>query len=146
MNKTYHYMINKQFVVYEQMDAELTVINLQKGYYFIGKDSAIDIFLSLENAQTINDIVDQIMTVYSVQENVVRKEVATLLDSWLKNDLISKVDDATQNITAEPNPMAELKPWTQPIFIAFDDMRDLLLLDPIHDTNLDEQGWPVAGK
>ena len=139
-------MINKQFVVYEQMDAELTVINLQKGYYFIGKDSAIDIFLSLENAQTINDIVGQMMTVYSVQETVVREEVASLVDSWLKNDLISEVDDASQNLVAEPSPMAELKPWTQPIFIAFDDMRDLLLLDPIHDTNLDEQGWPVAGK
>ena len=139
-------MINKQFVVYEQMDAELTVINLQKGYYFIGKDSAIDIFLSLENAQTINDIVGQMMTIYSVQETVVREEVASLVDSWLKNDLISELDDASQNLIAEPSPMAELKPWTQPIFIAFDDMRDLLLLDPIHDTNLDEQGWPVAGK
>ncbi len=139
-------MINKQFVVYELLDAELTVINLQKGYYYIGKNSAIDIFLSLENAQTINDIVGQMMTVYSVQETVVREEVASLVDSWLKNDLISEVDDASQNLIAEPSPMAELKPWTQPIFIAFDDMRDLLLLDPIHETNLDEQGWPVAGK
>lgn len=139
-------MINKKFVVYEQMDAELTVINLQKGYYFIGKDSAIDIFLSLENAQTINDIVGQMMTLYSVQEGIVREEVASLVDSWLKNDLISEVDDASQNLIAEPSPIAELKPWTQPIFIAFDDIRDLLLLDPIHATDLDEQGWPVAGK
>ena len=139
-------MINKQFVVYELMDAELTVINLQKGYYFIGKDSAIDIFLSLENAQTINDIVGQMMTVYSVQETVVREEVASLVDSWLKNDLISEVDDASQNLIAEPSPMAELKPWTQPMFIAFDDMRDLLMLEPIPETNLDEEGWPVAGK
>lgn len=146
MNKSCHYMINKKFVVYEQMDAELTVINLQKGYYFIGKDSAIDIFLSLENAQTINDIVGQMMTLYSVQEGIVREEVASLVDSWLKNDLISEVDDASQNLIAEPSPIAELKPWTQPIFIAFDDIRDLLLLDPIHATDLDEQGWPVAGK
>ncbi len=146
MNKSFHYMINKQFVVYEQVDAELTVINLQKGYYFIGKDSAIDIFHSLENAQTINDIVGQMMTVYSVQETVVREEVASLVDSWLKNDLISEVDDASQNLIAEPSPMAELKPWTQPMFIAFDDMRDLLLLEPINETNLDEEGWPVAEK
>ena len=146
MNKSCHYMINKHFVVYEQIDAELTVINLQKGYYFIGKDSAIDIFLSLENAQTISDIVGQIMTVYSVQETVVREEVASLVDSWLKNDLISEVDDASLKLISEPRPMAELKPWTQPIFIAFDDIRDLLLLDPIHETDLDEQGWPVAGK
>ena len=39
---------------------------------------------------------------------------------------------------------AELKAWAKPAFIAFDDMKDLLLLDPIHETDLDQQGWPMA--
>jgi len=135
--------MNKEFVVYEQMDAELTVINLQEGHYFIAKDSAIDIFLMLEDAKTVEDLIIQVQTIYSVKETVLRDEVTSLIDMWLTNDLITESDESS---AAEPNNSSELKPWTKPVFIAFDDMRDLLLLDPIHETDVDQQGWPVSDK
>lgn len=137
------YRMNKEFVVYEQMDVELTVINLQEGHYFIGKDSAIDIFLMLEDAKTVEDLIIQVQAIYSVQETVLRDEVMSLIDMWLTNDLIAESDESS---TAEPLNSSELKTWTKPVFIAFDDMRDLLLLDPIHEADLDQQGWPVSNK
>jgi len=143
MSKMCSYKINKEFVVYEHMDAELTVINLQEGHYFLGKDSAIDIFLMLEDAKTIDDLIVQVRNIYSVQETVVRDELKSLIDMWLTNDLIAESDESS---VVESNSASELKQWTKPIFVAFDDMRDLLLLDPIHETDLDQQGWPVSGK
>ncbi len=137
------YKINKDFVVYEQVDAELTVINLEKGHYFIGKDSAIDIFLMLEDAKTVDDLLVQVQAIYSVQESVLRDEVTSLIEMWLTNDIIAESDESS---AIKPNSSSELKPWTKPVFIAFDDMRDLLLLDPIHETELDQQGWPVSDK
>jgi hypothetical protein len=62
---------------------------------------------------------------------------------WLTNDLIAESDESS---VVESNSASELKQWTKPVFVAFDDMRDLLLLDPIHETDLDQQGWPVSGK
>ena len=84
--------MNKEFVVYEHMDAELTVINLKEGHYFIGKDSAIDIFLMLEDAKTVEDLIIQVQAIYSVQESVLRDEVMSLIDMWLTNDLIAESD------------------------------------------------------
>jgi hypothetical protein len=31
--------------------------------------------------------------------------------------------------------------WSSPVLSIYDDMQDLLLLDPIHD--VDESGWPA---
>jgi len=143
MSKKCSYKINKEFVVHEYMDAELTVINLQEGHYFIGKDSAIDLFLMLEDSKTIDDLIIQAQNIYSVQETVVRGELESLIDMWLTNDLITESDESS---VAESNSASELKPWTKPVFVAFDDMRDLLLLDPIHETDLDQQGWPTSDK
>lgn len=138
------YVINKEFVVHEQIDIELTVINLQKGHYFIGKGPAIDIFLMLENAMTLDTLVDRTMAIYSVQDGVARDEVTSLIDLWTTSDLVSEVDECAKGSPIESDITTEHKDWTKPIFIAFDDMRDLLLLDPIHETQLDQQGWPVS--
>jgi hypothetical protein len=143
MSKMCSYKINKEFVVYEHMDVELTVINLREGHYFMGKGSAIDIFLMLEDAKTIDALIVQVRNIYSVQETVVRDELKSLIDMWLTNDLIAESDESPVVVS---NSASELKQWTKPIFVAFDDMRDLLLLDPIHETDLDQQGWPVSDK
>ena len=41
-----------------------------------------------------------------------------------------------------PPPNAVRKPYTAPAVQKYDDLEDLLLLDPIHE--VDEAGWPVA--
>lgn len=143
MIKKCSYKINKEFVVYEHMDVELTVINLQKGHYFIGRDSAIELFFMLEAPKTADDLIAEVQAIYAVPKTVAEEEVTSLMEMWLANDLISESDEIS---TAEPQAVSELKPWVKPVFIAFDDMRDLLLLDPIHETELDEQGWPVSNK
>ena len=138
------YKINKEHVVYEQIDLELTVINLQKGHYFIGKGTAIDIFLMLEESMSIDSLVEKVRAIYNVPETTLREELTPLIEQWLTNDLVSEVDDSSENISQKSAVATDMKPWSQPIFVAFDDMRDLLLLDPIHETELDQQGWPVA--
>jgi hypothetical protein len=35
-------------------------------------------------------------------------------------------------------------PAGEPTLQRFDDMQDLLMLDPIHDLDLDGDGWPVG--
>ena len=138
------YKINKEYVVHEQMDLELTVINLQKGHYFIGKGAAIDIFPMLEESISIDCLVGKVRAIYNVPEAILREELTSLIERWLTIDLVSEVYDCSENTPQESAVAADLKPWSQPIFIAFDDMRDLLLLDPIHETKLDQKGWPVA--
>ena len=139
------YMINKEFVVFEHLDKELTVINLKEGHYFLGRESAIDVFLMLEEPKTVDDLVSQTQAIYSVEDSVARDEIDALLKMWLENDLIMATDESSiLALKKNTESNAELKAWAKPAFIAFDDMKDLLLLDPIHETDLDQQGWPMA--
>jgi hypothetical protein len=41
----------------------------------------------------------------------------------------------------EDNPRGK---WSCPELLIFDDLQDLLLVDPIHDTG--EEGWPFASR
>lgn len=140
MKKDRCYKINKDYVVYEHLDGELTVINLKEGHYFLGRESAIEIFLMLEEAKTVDDLVNQTRAIYSVEDGVARAEIHELLKMWQEFDLIMETGESSV-VALKSNP--ELKSWTAPAFIAFDDMRDLLLLDPIQEADLDQQGWPV---
>jgi len=137
------FKINKEFVVFEHLDGELTVINLKVGHYFLGRESAIEIFLMLESAKTIDDLVSQTQAIYSVADDIARDEIDALLKMWQENDLIVETDEKSIFVLKEN---AELKSWVKPAFIAFDDMRDLLQLESIHEVDLDQQGWPAENK
>ncbi len=135
------YKINKEFVVFEHLDGELTVINLHEGHYFLGRGPAIDIFQMLVEAKTVDHLVQQTRALYSVGSDVATTEIEALLNLWLESGLVAKTDEAPQ---IGPANTPEQATWTEPVFIAFDDMRDLLLLDPIHEADIDNQGWPVS--
>ena len=106
MSKDCCYKINKEFVVFEHLDEELTVINLQKGHYFLGRESAIDLFLMLNDTKTVDDLVNQIQAIYSVDDGVARDEIESLIDMWLTNDLITETDESS---VVELKSFSELK-------------------------------------
>ncbi len=142
------YVINRQFVVHELLDHELTVINLEEGHYYIGRNSAVEIFLALSSPKSVEDLKTQMLAEFEVAEGELEAETKKLIDLWLTNNLIRETEPEANLNEAEDNSKAlspEKKTWTTPEFLAFDDIKDLLLLDPIHDTHLDEQGWPAAG-
>ena len=142
------YVINHQFVVHELLDHELTVINLEEGHYYIGRNSAVDIFLALTSPKSLDDLKAEMLAQFDVAEGALVAETKNLIDMWLANNLIRETEPEANSNEAEASSEAsgsEKKAWKAPEFLAFDDIKDLLLLDPIHDTDLDEQGWPVAG-
>ena len=70
----------------------------------------------------------------------VREDVEALIDSLIRAGLI--VNSERENITPDlqlPHDFVR-GDWTRPQLDEFEDLRDLILVDPIHDTaNL---GWP----
>jgi hypothetical protein len=54
-------------------------------------------------------------------------------------DLVAETEtDAGVTVVAVPTAASE------PVLQRFSDMQDLLMLDPIHDIDLDGDGWPVT--
>ena len=138
-----HYAIKKESVVYEFLDNELTVIDLERGHYFLGRGSCIEIFMLLDEPHSFSELRDLCLQKFRVQEQLLNEELEGLFRFWLEHELIvatSRSKTPVYSDNTEPNQ------WEKPVFIAFDDMKDLLLLDPIPEAQLDEQGWPLADK
>jgi hypothetical protein len=131
--------LNKPKVVCEVFEDEVVAINLETGTYFGMGGTAREVWRLIEGEVSVDGMVDHLAERYTRQ----RQEVAADLESFT-NILL-----AHGLVTAEPNaasvPAADsggpAGSWEAPKLTVYEDMQDLLLLDPIHD--VDETGWPA---
>lgn len=125
---------NEPNVISEPMEGELVVINLETGCYYSLNSSAAVIWQHLEKGvKPINiaknmyldgpseDITFKIETFckYLQEEKLM---IESSFDADLETRLIEKIS------------------FKKPVIDKFEDMQEMLLLDPIHEVN--DQGWP----
>jgi hypothetical protein len=144
--ETKHYVLNKPYIVYETIEGETIVMNLKNGFYYsfdgIGPVVWGLIVLGASEAQ-IHLLLHELYPDCHL-------DLKTLADEFLEqlklNELITEkgteqTDPPVLNaleLLAEPL-FSEVK-LKQPLFQRYADMKDVLLLDPIHD--VDAKGWP----
>jgi Coenzyme PQQ synthesis protein D (PqqD) len=131
MSARVHFRINSPKVIHQIFDTEVVIVNLETGNYYSLRGAGIDIWRYLEAGRSC----DQIMAAFDSDTGRTEK-IDILLHQLETEQLIA----ATENMTAEAAATPPKSPFVDPTFEKFSDMRDLLLLDPIHE--LDESGWP----
>ena len=133
------YRINSPKVIHQIFETEVVVVNLETGSYYSVEGAGIDIWRMLE-AQRSDDEIVSAMTLNSNGSTATDAEnVRAFLREVAEEALVVSDENgaaaqsnglhAVRQISSEP-----------PRLRKFTDMRDLLLLDPIHE--LDESGWP----
>ncbi|WP_236696632.1 PqqD family protein [Rhodopirellula islandica] len=127
-----YYAINSPALSHNAFDDETIVIHFATGNYFSLREMAERIWQRLENQPlTVSAIVD-------ASEDAppeAASEVEDFLKQLVKNDLVCELQDH-----ASPESVASLGAWRTPAMEVFDDMKNMLLGDVIHDT--DKEGWP----
>lgn len=136
--KLAHPAVAGPMIIHETFDTETVVVNLDKGTYYSLTDSASEVWDLLGRASG-DEIVSFMAARYGVDEGVVAGPVASFIDRLAHEQLVIE-GPAVNGGLGQPEPSGQ--PFEPPSFETFDDMADLLLLDPIHD--VDETGWPVA--
>ena len=68
------------------------------------------------------------------------KDIVEFVQNLLKEKLIVHMEEGIAVSDWIPSNGGPLIPYEKPKIETFSDMKDLLLLDPIHD--VDETGWP----
>ena len=121
------YRINSPKVIHQIFDTEVVIVNLESGNYYSVGGSGIDIWRQL----AANRSRDEILEVFEANAET----VARFLDELEREQLVV---EATEELKARD--VARPGQFVKPALDKFTDMRDLLLLDPIHE--LDESGWP----
>jgi hypothetical protein len=119
------YTIDTNKVVSEIFTDEAVIVNLTSGAYYSFKGSAISIWQLIGAGYSDEEIIGQFKDADAINK---------FIDFLLQENLITTSDAAKkQTITIDQQ-------FTTPEYKKYDDMKDLLLLDPIHE--VDQTGWP----
>lgn len=137
-------------VVFEDFDDEVVAVDLDTGSYYSLGGSAGLIWRLLDRGLDVRQVTAEIVLRYGVDEEHVLTAVTKFVDELLTERLIEpRASDAALAATRNPGDAAlpDSRPWASagfepPELKRYTDMRDLLLLDPIHE--VDEAGWPTV--
>jgi hypothetical protein len=139
------YKIDAGHVVHETLDGEVILIHLESGNYYSLRGAGTDVWGLLERWTTPDDIVLALQARYSPEPGMAAS-VHGLLTELAAERLVEHgagAADAPANGGAlSPEPGST--PFAPPVLEKYTDMRDYLLVDPLHD--VDERGWPSQSR
>ena len=125
-------------LISQQFDSEVVLANYQNGVYYNLDGSAAQVWLGLKANRTVEEIGGALAAATGGDVPSITQQVQVFVDSMLAEGLI-----------AEGTPDARTETWSPvlsgafvaPEFQRFDNLRELLLMDPVHDAG--EEGWPL---
>jgi hypothetical protein len=133
-----HYTTKVPKLVSRQFDDEIVLANFETGIYYSLIGTAGDIWLGVESGATVDEIVAALVAIEKQGAVDVEQQVTGFIDQLLAEKIIAPSPDAP---TRKPWSPQFSNPFSPPVLDQFDDLRDLLFLDPVHDVG--EAGWPV---
>jgi hypothetical protein len=147
MNNAIKYRIKTPEVVYETIEGETVIVNLENGlYYSLNNQSGVDAWTLIEAGRDFPAMSASLAQHYDQDEQIIISGLRDFIILLQQEGLI-EVDQRLQDSPAA-SPAVSLQAHTgqyqPPSIERFSDMQDLLLLDPIHD--VDEAGWPNLPK
>lgn len=131
-------MIHASNIVHETLDGETLVIHLTTGNYYSLTGSGAEIWALLNGAGSASAICAELSRRHRRPEGEIRGAVESFIAELEHEGLLEPSDALPNSLPADP---AEVRGrWEPPTLERYGDMRDFLLVDPIHE--VDETGWP----
>lgn len=136
--------INPDDVTAEIIDGELIAVNWETGTYYNVDGVGVEIWNHIDEGATAGAIVDAVTARYEGDADAIKWAVLRLILQMREEQLVVFGDPATQEASM-PAPAAvepaDKRPFVPVTLQKYDDMSDLLTIDPIHET--DDAGWPA---
>ena len=127
--------VNRPTVVAEVFDGEGVIVHLGTGLYFSLDALGTPLWSLIEAGCHVEALCTHLVDEASMAPDEAAHSVRALLAELVAEDLIV-VDGALDPVERQPARRVELR--------RFSDLQDVLLVDPIHDLDLDGDGWPVT--
>jgi Coenzyme PQQ synthesis protein D (PqqD) len=128
-------------VRHERLEDEVIAIDLESGAYFALDDVAAVCWSILAAGGTVHAAVDATLARFDVASETAQRDVEHFVDELVRVGLLGPADRPPERAPA-PDPAPELRAYEPPAIERFDDLEELLVLDPIHE--VDEAGWPAT--
>jgi hypothetical protein len=134
--------VNQRAVVHDEVDGEVIAVNLETGSYYSLQGSAAVCWNAIVGTTAESALVALLARRYAVSPESVQADVARFVQELTREALVVREERAAPSAPVVGGPAGDAAgPYAPPALRAYEDMRDLLLLDPIHD--VDPTGWPV---
>jgi hypothetical protein len=127
-----HYRINAPKVIHQIFDTEVVIVNLETGNYYSLSGSGIEVWRRLDAGFSSRRIVDDFSVAGAPAE-----KLESFIEELVREQLIMPTEEQAPAAGSEQPASG---PFLPPVLEKFTDMREMLLVDPIHE--LDESGWP----
>ena len=131
--------LNRPKVICEVFEDEVVAINLETGTYFGMGGTAKEVWRLIEGEVPVDGMVAHLAERYTLERQEIAADLELFTHSLLAHGLVTAEQTGGKVPAASLNPPAGS--WKAPRLTVYEDMQDLLLLDPIHD--VDESGWPA---
>ena len=136
--------VNAPAVVSEIIDGEAVIMNLKSGNYFSTEHVGGLLWGWIEQGKTYRQLLELVRTTFSAVPDDMAATVDLFISDLIANDLVRESQTNTVQTSPAQTDAAQVngaRGFRAPILNVYADMKDLLLLDPIHD--VDEVGWPT---
>lgn len=121
----------------ERLDGEVIAIHLGTGTYFSMSGTAADIWTAASSGLHSDAWLAALDAAYGT--HCPREDIERFLQVCFDNALLTESAPAEDTGWVLPEDYAR-EAWQEPSLEVFEDLRDLLLVDPIHETSA--LGWP----
>jgi Coenzyme PQQ synthesis protein D (PqqD) len=126
-------------VIEETFDGEAVLVHLETGCYYALNAAGTAVWELVRDGRTPA----QVHGLVGAKRGSADADSAGAFVEQLASERLLVADPACDS--GEEAPALDPEPWPDaPALQRFDDLQDLLKVDPIHDVRLGADGWPVA--
>ena len=134
------FRINSPSIVNETIDGEAVMINLDTGSYYSTDRVGAVIWALIDDGRTLGEILSLLAERYEGNAADIETAARHFIQQLCAESLIVTAE-APSAPARTPPANGTREPFVAPVLEKYDDMKDLLLADPIHDVDT-AAGWP----
>lgn len=126
-------------VMSEVLDDEAVIVDLASGHYHAASGVALTVWSAVTGGATLAEATMAVVEHHPGTPDDAGAQIATFVTELEQRGLIEPLEAAGRT---GGHVHAGTGPWSPPTLESYDDLEDLLLLDPVHEVTAD--GWPQA--
>lgn len=132
------YKLTENSISMERLDGEVIIISFESGKYYSSSGTGADLLWLLKQNVDPNAWEKILRNRFNLIEFPF-DEITDFLRKCNFEGIVALTDEDLNGKADLPNDY-EFNAWSKPELLAFADLQDLLMVDPIHDSSL--EGWP----
>jgi hypothetical protein len=131
------FAVDDREVIHENLEGEAVLVHLGTGHYHSLRGAASAIWDLVVEGRSSSAIVGAMQHRFEGDRARIARATLQVLEDLVARGLASPAPAKATDVPPWEGPRT---PFEDPSLESFEDMQDLLLLDPIHETG--EEGWP----